>query len=321
MGKKLSVVFLTAYFGKIPPYFHLWKKSAEFNQEFTFFIYTDLPIQVSDNSNIKIKYTSFNELQKKIKIKLGQHCKINDPYKLCDYKPAYGYLFAEDIREFDFWGFCDIDVIWGNIGKIITQDVLNNNDKLFMHGHFCLMRNTPKMTLLFKEKYPMVLNFDYASRTNYNCHFDENGTIAYAPDFDKKIRYNFPGNFYDVPYTFYQMMYQGSEACVIWKDGTLMMYWDGANKSREVLYVHLQKRNMLSIPKYVDNKIVVYRNVFLNEVEESPSKILNTPIDIIKQSIFIEELHTRRRNDLIKKFKSGAIKFRLFRQIYRWKSR
>ena len=178
----LRCVLIIPYFGKIPEYFHLWLKSAEANPKFTFLIYSDLPFPVTQKSNVKIKKITFEQLHNRIHEKLGKHCKVKDPYKLCDYRPAYGYLFQEDIQEYDFWGFCDIDLIFGNLEKYLTQEVLANHDKLFMHGHFCLMRNNSVMNRLFLNKYSNVVDFDYISRTNYSCHFDENGTIAWAPD-------------------------------------------------------------------------------------------------------------------------------------------
>lgn len=318
---KLRCVLIIPYFGKIPDYFHLWLKSAEANPDFSFFIYSDLPFPVSENSNVKIKNMPFKQLQDRIKEKCGKHCKINDPYKLCDYKPVYGYLFEDDIRAFDFWGFCDIDLIFGNIGKAISQQVLRTHDKLFMHGHFCLIRNNDKMNSLFKASYPRVVDFAYMSRTNYSCHFDENGTIAYAPDYDPEIRYDSPSAFYDVPSTFYPMMFQGSECCAIWEDGRLIQYWNLGQSSREIMYIHLQKRTMKHIPGYVNDRIVMLRNCFMSESETSPDMLLTSPINKSEENEYLENRKIKRKKDLIHKFKTGALKFRLFRSLCCWQSR
>lgn len=40
---------------------------------------------------------------------------IDNPYKFCDFKPAYGEIFADYLKGYDFWGHCDIDLLWGNI--------------------------------------------------------------------------------------------------------------------------------------------------------------------------------------------------------------
>ena len=39
---------------------------------------------------------------------------IEDAYKLTDFKPAYGEIFQDYIIQYDFWGFTDIDLIYGD---------------------------------------------------------------------------------------------------------------------------------------------------------------------------------------------------------------
>ena len=57
---------------------------------------------------------------------------LPSPYKLCDFKPAYGEIFNEFISSFDYWGYCDVDLIWGNIRKFLSNDLLDKEyDKIF----------------------------------------------------------------------------------------------------------------------------------------------------------------------------------------------
>ena len=132
MNKK--VVLIIPYFGKVPDYFNLWLKSAERNSDYTFFIYTDLNFKVDENSNVKIKNISFDELKERIKSLFGNNIKLKSPYKLCDYKPAYGVIFKDDITDFDFWGFCDIDLIFGNLNHFISANC-NSKLKHFLEYH------------------------------------------------------------------------------------------------------------------------------------------------------------------------------------------
>ena len=62
-----KAVLIIPYFGNIPDYFNLWLKSAEANCEFNFYIYTDLALKVNKNSNVKIKYMTFDFIKQKIK--------------------------------------------------------------------------------------------------------------------------------------------------------------------------------------------------------------------------------------------------------------
>ncbi len=105
---------------------------------------------------------------------LGFAVDIKSGYKLCDFKPAYGYIFSELIQQYDFWGHGDIDVIFGNIRSFITEDILTDHDLIcvrhdFLTGYFLLFRNIPFMNALFKlsKDYMTVLQSD-----NHYC-FDE----------------------------------------------------------------------------------------------------------------------------------------------------
>ncbi|MFC3608426.1 DUF6625 family protein [Stutzerimonas tarimensis] len=50
------------------------------------------------------------------------------PYKLGDIKPALGFVHQEELQGIDFWGFGDIDVIYGNPGAYFTTKKLCSKD-------------------------------------------------------------------------------------------------------------------------------------------------------------------------------------------------
>ena len=51
---------------------------------------------------------------------------------------ADGVIFTEDLEGFDFWGYCDMNMIFGDIRKFITRDVLLAYKKVLIHGHLSL---------------------------------------------------------------------------------------------------------------------------------------------------------------------------------------
>lgn len=315
------VVLVVPYFGRIPAYFDLWLRSAEKNPDFTFFIYSDLPFPVSEDSNVKLKHITFSEVQDRIHEKFGKHCKIKEPYKLCDYKAAYGAIFEEDLTDFEFWGFCDIDVILGNLRNFVTDDLLDNHDKLFFLGHFCIMRNNQKMRYLFMEKYPRVIDFGYVSRTNYCCHSDENGAIAYAPEYDSSIRFHTGWPFFDVWFADYPMMDRGSEAYAIWDNGVLMYHNPAAEKHHEIMYIHLQKRTMTGMETITESSFAIFRTAFANASLFDSKTVADMPIDEQVEQAYYIQRKKRRIKDILRKVKQGALKYRLFRRIYRWQEK
>jgi len=73
----------------------------------------------------------------------------DNPYKLCGLKPFYGYIHKDLLEGYDFWGFGDVDVIWGDINQFYTSDILMKYDVLSTHadrlsGHLALIRNNEK---------------------------------------------------------------------------------------------------------------------------------------------------------------------------------
>jgi hypothetical protein len=117
---------------------------------------------------------SLQEIQKLASQKLNFKARIDFPYKLCDFKPTYGYIFSDLIKEYDFWGFGDIDVIYGNIRDFISDDLLSSCDFIcvrddYVTGFFSLVRNTVTTNMLFTKSKDYV---NVLSKSEY-CNFDE----------------------------------------------------------------------------------------------------------------------------------------------------
>ena len=78
---------------------------------------------------------------------------INLPYILVEYKPAFGHIFAEYLRDYTHWGYSDLDVVFGDMTRWIDEDEWNeydivtygfgDQDKLYLRGQFTFHRNDP----------------------------------------------------------------------------------------------------------------------------------------------------------------------------------
>lgn len=121
-------------------------------------------------SNVIIIQKTLNDIKIAASKKLGFNVSIDNPYKLCDFKPAYGFILAEIIEEYDFWGHADIDVIYGNIRSFITEKMMNEYELITAHhislsGTFTLFRNNKKMNMLFMQ------SKDYKKVFSSSTHF------------------------------------------------------------------------------------------------------------------------------------------------------
>ena len=90
LGK--SIAILICYLGKLPWYFNYFVHSCKYNPMVDFYIITDdhknsnmLP------PNVVIMNKTMDELNTLASKRLGFKINITHPYKLCDFKPAYGF--------------------------------------------------------------------------------------------------------------------------------------------------------------------------------------------------------------------------------------
>lgn len=171
---KPSIVLLIPYFGKWPAWFEYFLLSCDFNKSIQWLIFTDCPIPKKSPENVKFKKISFTDYKSKVSEKLGIGFYPENPYKLCDLKPVLGFIHEEDIEGYDFWGFSDIDLVYGDLRKYYTEERLSKFDLYSTHarrvsGHFCLIRNTKKM----REAFKLIKNWQVRLADNTHHALDE----------------------------------------------------------------------------------------------------------------------------------------------------
>src|SRR5687767_2162652 len=110
-----KIAVLICYMGDLPWYFKYFLHSCEYNFSIDFFIFNDTDYKDKHPANVFFFKTSLPEITEKASKEIGYEVNIETPYKICEYKPVYGLIFADYIKEYDFWAQSDIDVIYGNI--------------------------------------------------------------------------------------------------------------------------------------------------------------------------------------------------------------
>ncbi len=170
-----KIILITCWYGSYPWYFKYFVHSCRYNLNVDFVIITDNQENIENKpENLKIIIKSLNDIIKIASERLGFLVNIDYPYKLCDIKPAYGFIFPEIISGYDFWGISDIDIVYGKIREFITDDVLIDYDVIssrhdYITGSFCLFRNNEYINTLFMKSRDYRKVF---STANHYC-FDE----------------------------------------------------------------------------------------------------------------------------------------------------
>lgn len=239
-GEKMNKIdIIIPYFGSLPNYYDVWKKSVIKNETIDFYLVTDIK-NIKNEKNIHVIYTTLQELKDKISMMLKLEVSLEVPYKLCDYRPAYGEIFRDILNEYDFWGYCDMDLVFGNIREFITDEILNKNERILLLGHLSLFKNTTKMNNLYKDNgtYPEK-NYIEVFQTPDSWYFDEFGGM-----YTKCLR-NSINLFNNAPianllpvYPFFE--YHGKPVIIEWNNGKCFAISD--TDKVELLYAHFSKR-------------------------------------------------------------------------------
>jgi hypothetical protein len=150
-----SILFIIPYFGKWPVWFeaHLLSIAKNPTIDWVFFTDCELPQNVPANVRfVPMAIATFNErVNKVLEVEVPLSAR-----KICDLRPAFGTIFQEYIQDYDFWGFCDVDIIWGNIRKFVTANLLDEYDVIssleyMVSGHFTLFKNLEKNNFLYQN--------------------------------------------------------------------------------------------------------------------------------------------------------------------------
>lgn len=254
-------VFIVPYFGRFPNYFELFLKSCEYNPDFNWLLISDIPYEGNLPSNVCMKKISFDDLKEKVQKKFDFQISLSSPYKLCDYKPAYGYIFEEWIKEYQYWGHCDIDTLMGNLSNFLTEDFLEKYDKVFCLGHMIIYKNNYENNRVFMKAINGQKWYKEAFQTNKIKIFDEtyrNSTnineIYLALNkkvFQEDLSVNFkvlPTHFVKTTYNYTTKEFDNDDkkALYMWDNGHIYRYFIENKKLRkeEYLYIHLQERKM-----------------------------------------------------------------------------
>lgn len=298
------IAFIIPYFGKFNNYFQLFLKTCEKNADICdWIIFTDDYTRYRYPHNVIVHYLSWEEMRKYFQSKFDFAIELNKPYKLCDFKVAYGYVFEKYLTEYEFWGHCDVDLLWGKFSHFVTKEILDDYAKIFNLGHCTIFKNTPEnnrvffKTLYGSKRYLEVFmksgncSFDEEYKDSINCIYDE----YKIPIYEK----SFAANIYTKSSYFKLTRLKDShdgyvveerkKNFFVWSNGILKRYvWKNNEMIREeYLYIHLQSRKMdVKINADTIDEFKIIPNAF----EE-----LEMPVNIIS-NINFKSIKTKRYN-------------------------
>lgn len=284
---KKDLILILPYFGKLPSYFDLFLQSCYCNNNVDILLFTDNDIKTQNNVNVeRITWIDFANMIKK---RFDYCINLEQPYKLCDFKPAYGYIFEKEIADYKYWGHCDCDLIFGDL-KMLDKFInpCDNNtiyDRIGSRGHLMLYRNNYDVNRWFMSlKADEVPSFEYIAALSQTIGFDEFRGMDILVSKNNKMVCN--TWLYDDIIFYTKNLYSKRKFKDIMPNHKIPMYYiydNGKIKRRiwingfweedDSLYVHLQKRKM--IKKNMNNeKYLIVGNKFVDYGQYNDDELL-----------------------------------------------
>lgn len=243
-----TATVLIPWLGPFPAWMPCFLASCATSTRVRWIIFHDAPAPPESPKNVRFVAMPAEAFRERVQTRLG----INPPpelgYKLCDFRPAYGVLFREFIDDCEYYGWGDLDLVYGDLDRFLEPllgawDVLSFH-RVLLSGHFTLLRNDAEHRSLhtrireFNQKLLLPahcavddIELSELVRSNPKAHFVEHFTTPFVNwipwadgtyNFPKRWRWNQGRltNDLDVGYEFIYFHF------MVWKGGKREYYVD-----------------------------------------------------------------------------------------------
>jgi len=259
-----SIAIVVVFFGGRPFWLPAFLLSCRHNPDVQWIVYCDFDVADTLPPNVSVKRLDIPEFNRRASDVLGAainvlrtsekadangRLRIN-LRKACDLKPAYGVIFAEDLRRYDFWACSDLDIVWGDVRHFLTPALLRGHDIISsrpdrLSGHFTLYRNTPATNRAFE----LIPNVAAAFAEPRYLHLDEHELTRHLRQYMDEHRFRrWPRVYWQHEWTtsagLQHSIGHGDMGPLCWRDGKTF-----TAAGTEIMYVHFHKlkRDMTTI--------------------------------------------------------------------------
>jgi hypothetical protein len=213
-----KIVLINLWFGEIPEYFKFHYETSISNENIDFLLITDQNIEL-EASNYKVIKINLHFLKNRIKDILDIDYEFSNDRNICQLKCALGDIFNEEIKDYVYWGFYDIDTLFGDFNKFILPiideyDVISFGAKNFhdrISGPLTIIKNNYRNNKLYKIKFSefvyKLYNYDTDSfdENEFNIIVQENSELSV------KILYEVCNFSTDKGYPIYESYWSGGK--------------------------------------------------------------------------------------------------------------
>lgn len=152
------VAIIVTFLGPAPFWMSAFLQSCRRNPDVQWLIYCDFPEPPATPENVAFLPLDLREFNERASDATRTAIAITPASmrKMCDLKPAYGLMFADALRPFEWWAYSDLDIIWGDLGRFVSAEMLDHYNIISSRqrkigGHLALFRNTDAVNRTFEQ--------------------------------------------------------------------------------------------------------------------------------------------------------------------------
>lgn len=254
----MKIVLVSCCFGKPVDYFQLWLDSCGFNKSITWILYTDMEANTYDfPENVIHKRTTIPELRAEMQKHVPYPIKYDHAWEFCQFKSSVGAIFRDDVKDADYWGWYDWDMICGDL-NLLNVAIALGCDKIMPKGHLGIMRKDIGFNeYMLKHPYTKLA---LSGGSGVSCYEEELFRSEVVPNygFREDVSVPFantacrPGHYkiVDCEALSFMMKPENVEQLpfvATWRDGHMWAHFalpDGTTKVVEIAYFHFFRRRL-----------------------------------------------------------------------------
>lgn len=304
MNNRIAVI--VTWFGQLPQYFPAWLKSAECNPTIDFYCFFDHLFSTKAKNIYLIETTMEREVER-IEKETREKIQIDNSYKFCDLRAFFGITYQKYIKNYDFWGYCDIDMVFGNLRHFLTDSVLNKYDRFYEWGYLSIFRNNDQMNHLI-EMDGGIYTKDEIFRGKAKCTPEEHYGLHRISK-KNNIKWYTEKNFADfyIPYTSFILNQKKNfeKQAFYWEDGKVYRAYieDHVIKNEELAFLHWQKRKpLVEKNTFITNAYFITPTKLVSKEKGVPSEEEILYINPILSEKELDEQDRQYRKKKIKEF-------------------
>lgn len=277
------IKIISVYIGKLPLYFDTVKKTMIANKTVDWTIYTDNVVEQVLDENVALIPYSMEQYNSRLSELFSKKVSLRRPYKIADTKPLYALAFPDQVSGYDWWGFCDLDVIFGNIRSFLTEEILNTSEVITyimnstLHGPFSIFKNRTDII-------NSALEVDYKFDDDY-CGADEIEFYKIIKSKGFKIKTCiYTDNGKEVNF----IRYGKRRTPARWVNGELLLdtYLEDYNHTKfgpytnQTMMIHVRKdyvikNGVIYVPRVDGDIFQIEEKIVINECKYHTNKIIN----------------------------------------------